>query len=62
MVQLTTEYRFAFIHIGNNHSTVICTFLPAGHAQSMQPAGPRITLRFLRLYLSLCVCTYHVCN
>ena len=38
--------------------------LPAGRALRVWPAGPNITLRFLRLlvYTYLCVRTYHVCN
>jgi len=37
-------------------------FLPAGRALCTWPADPKITLRFLRLYLYLCVPTYHVFN
>ena len=43
-----------------------CPFLSAGYARSTQPAGPKITLHFLCLfvsmYVSLCVPTYHVHN
>ena len=37
-------------------------YLPAGRALRMWPAGPKITLRFPRLYIFMCVCTYHVRN
>ena len=39
-------------------------FLPAGRALCARPAGPKITLRFLRLYIYICMCvrTYHVRN
>jgi len=30
-------------------------FLPAGHAQSARPAGPKVTLRFLRLLVYIFV-------
>jgi len=36
--------------------------LPAGHAQSARPAGPKITLPFPHLYIYMCVRTYHVRN
>ena len=40
------------------------SFLPAGRARSTRPAGPKITLRFPRLYIYICMCvrTYHVRN
>jgi len=37
-------------------------FLPAGRARSVRPAGPKITLLFPRLYIYMCVHTYHVRN
>jgi len=40
--------------------TCTCIFLLAGRALCAWPAGPKITLRFPRLYM--CVRTYHVRN
>ena len=42
----------------------LCHFLPAGRTLRARPAGPKITLRFLRLYIYICMCvhTYHVHN
>ena len=41
---------------------VFFLFLPAGRARSARPAGPKITLPFPRLYIYMCVRTYHVRN
>ncbi len=35
-------------------------FLPAGARASARTAGPKIALRFSRLFVCLCVRTYHV--
>ena len=42
----------------------ILNLLPADYVQSTRPAGPKITLRFPHLFVSmyLCVSTYHVDN
>ena len=41
---------------------VLFFFLPAGRVRSAWPAGPKITLRFPRLFVYMCVRTYHVRN
>ena len=63
------------VHVGVRHilqieQQKIFSLLPAGHTRSTQPAGPKITLRFPRLfviyyiyiYIYLCIRTYHVRN
>ena len=37
-------------------------FLPVGRAFRARPAGPKITLRSPRLWVYMCVSTYHVRN
>ena len=54
---MTTNYKLLFlVH------THIVYFLPAGRVQREWRAGPKITLRFLHLFVSLCICTYHMRN
>jgi len=38
--------------------SLLSAFLPAGRARSARPAGPKITLRFLRLYIYMYVYMY----
>ena len=42
-------------------SWVSLIFTSRPHA-SCAATGPKLTLRFLRLLVYMCVCTYHVCN
>ena len=41
---------------------IVPVFLTAGRTLRVRPAGPKITLRFPRLLVYMCVRTYHVRN